>query len=163
MKMAPELEVNMAFKRLRDLAFVLFMGLLCAGGASGVEPEAVKKGERYYLSIPLGYWVYRGEAKRCGLPSDRMRCDGSEETTICWYAQNACERAYLTDSAMVEKAAFSPGEPSCSGFTLAGEWPAVLFTSPEECRKAAVTPVDFEIEKAYGYYGSKLIVKRKSR
>src|SRR5262245_15061461 len=153
----------MSSGKTRALAFLLCMDLLTIRETSGVEPAAVKKGERYYLSIPVGYWVYRGEATRCGLPSDRMRCDGSEVQTICWYAQNACERAFLADSATGEKAALSPGEPSCSGLTLAGEWPAVLFSSVEECRKAAALPGEFDIEKAYGYYGSRLVVKRKSR
>ena len=120
--MAPGVEVSMSSKRLRILGFLLLMGLLGASTASGVEPEAVKKGERYYLSIPLGYWVYRGEAKRCGLPLDKMRCDGSEEQTICWYAQSACDRSCMADSITVEKTTLFPGETNCSGFTLAGEW-----------------------------------------
>jgi hypothetical protein len=153
----------MSSKRARQLAFLLCMGLLTIREAPGIEPEAVRKGERYYLSIPLGYWVYRGEAKRCGLPLDRMRCDGSEEQTICWYAQSACDRACLADSATVEKTSLYPGETNCSGFTLAGEWPAVLFSSAEDCRKAAAGPGDFDIDKAPGYYGSKLVIKRKSR
>ena len=152
----------MASTRLRILGFLLLTGLLCAGRASGVEPEAVRKGERYYLSIPLGYWVYRGEAKRCGLPLDKMRCEGSEEQTICWYAQSACDRSCMADSASAEKATLFPGETSCSGFTLGGEWPAVVFSSADECRKAALSR-DFEVDKPYGYYGSKLIVKRKSK
>jgi hypothetical protein len=69
----------------------------------------------------------------------------------------------MADSASLEKATLFPGETSCSGFTLGGEWPAVVFSSAEECRKATALSREFDVDKPYGYYGSKLIVKRKNK
>ena len=153
----------MTYRSTYDLALWLALGALFGGEVSAVGPGAVRKGERFYLSIAVDYWVYRADAKACGLPSDKVRCEGSEDRTICAYSQGACEWAYLADIATEEKVILFPSEKKCSGFTVAGEWSAVLFPSAEECRKADPAGRDLVIEKVLGYYGSKIIVRRKNK
>ncbi|HEV8338020.1 MAG TPA: hypothetical protein VGR67_16540 [Candidatus Polarisedimenticolia bacterium] len=148
--------------RFWGLALWLMIGVLFGSDASAVSPGAVKKGERFYLAAPVSYWVYRADAKACGLPMGQVRCEGSKDLTVCFYAQGACEWAYAADAAAEEKVVLFPGEASCGGFMVAGEWSAVLFASPEECRNAVPATRNLLIEKVFGYYGSRMIVRRKS-
>ena len=142
------------------LATWLILGGLFGCDALAVEPSAVTKGEPYYVAIPLSYWVYRSDAKACGLPADRVKCEGNEDRTICFYSQSACERAYVVETATDEKIIMFPNEARCAGIKLAGEWRFVVSASVEECRKAIAANGDFMVEKVYGYYGSRMIVRR---
>jgi hypothetical protein len=150
----------------RPVAWLL-MGALLTGHVSAAGPDVVRKGERYYVSIPMAYSVYKADAKTCDLPLDKVRCERAGEDaadlTICAYSQGACERAYLADTVSEEKVVLFPSEAKCGGFTLSGEWPAVVFSSVEECRKAAPLSRALVLERVSGYYGSKIIVKRKNR
>ncbi len=145
------------------LALRLILGALLASDASAVSPEAVKKGQPLYLSIPLKYSVYRADATTCGLPADKVRCEGIEEMTICAYAQGACERAYLADTPTLEKISLFPNEKQCGGFTVAGEWGLVLYSSLEECQKAVRNSGDLVVDAVPGYYGSKIIIRRRTQ
>lgn len=158
------LERSVALKILGQYLLVLWLvaGSLFAGEAPAPGAGVVRKGERYFLSIPLSYFVYRADAKACGLPLERVRCEGSGDTTICSYSQSACERAYVADTVTEEKVVLFPGEAKCSGFTIAGEWHSLLFSSFEECRKAIPASRDLILEKAPGYYGSRIVARRKS-
>jgi len=142
------------------LAAWLTLGGLFGCEVMAVEPSAVKKGEPYYVSIPLSYWVYQSDAKACGLPADKVKCEGKEDRTVCFYSQNACERAYIADTATDEKIVMFPNEAKCAGFTLAGEWTIAVSPSAEECRKSITANGDLTVEKVYGYYGSKMILRR---
>jgi len=139
------------------------MGALFGGDTTAVAPDAFKLGGRFFLSIPISYSVYKADARACALPSDKVRCEGSNDLTICAYSQRSCERAYLADLASEEKVTLFPSEAKCSGFTVAGEWSAVLFSSEEECRKAVPATREFVIEKVPGYYGSRIVVTRKKK
>lgn len=141
------------------LAFWLTLAGLFGRDVLAIEPEAVKKGERYYVSIPLSYWVYNADAKACGLSADRVKCEGSEDRTVCFFSQNACERSYIAESATNEKIILFPNDSKCAGFTLAGEWTSAVSVSAEECRKAIPASGDLTIEKVYGYYGSRMILR----
>ena len=152
----------MPYARSQGLALWLMMGVLFGGDASAASPGTVKKGERFYLSSPVSYWIYRADAQACGLPLDKVRCEGSKDLTICVYAQGACEWAYAADTATEEKVSLFSSEARCGGFTVAGEWSAVLFSSAEECRQAVPASGNLMIERVFGYYGSKMIVRRKS-
>lgn len=138
----------------------LMLAGLSGRGVLGIEPPAVKKGEPYYVSIPLSYWVYQSDAKACGLPADRVKCEGNDDHTICFFSQNACERAYIAETATDEKISMFPSETKCAGITLAGEWGLVVSASAEECRSAISANGDIIVEKVFGYYGSKMIVRR---
>ena len=144
-----------------DLALWLVLGLLFVVDVSAVGPETVKKGQMLYLSIPLRYSVYRADIATCGLPADRVRCEGSGELTICAFAQSACEGAYLADTTTVEKIILFPNEKKCGGFTVAGEWGLVLHTTLEDCQRALRSAGDVVVEAVPGYYGSKMIVRRR--
>jgi len=150
-------------RRLGELALWLLLVALFASDVSAVGLEAVKKGQQLYLSIPLKYSVYKADAKTCGLPADKVRCEGSGGMTICAYAQGACERAYLADTATVEKIIMFPSEKKCGGFTVAGEWGLVLHSSPEDCQKAIRSAADLVVDAVPGYYGSKIIIRRRTQ
>ena len=157
------IEEAMSCRGTYGLAFWLLMGALLSGNSRADGPGAVRKGERYYLSIPLSYSVYRADAKACGLPLDKVKCEGSKDLTICGYSQSACERAYVADIVTEEKVILFPSEAKCGGFTVAGVWSAVLFSTVEECQRAVPASRDLILEKVSGYYGSKIVVKRKDR
>ena len=139
------------------------IGALFGGEVSAVGPEAVKKGQQFYLSIPLKYSVYKADAITCGLPPDKVRCGGSGDLIICAYAQSACERAYIADTATMEKIILFPSEKKCGGFTVAGEWGLVLYSSLEDCQKALRSTGDLVVDPVPGYYGSKMIVRRRTK
>jgi len=135
---------------------------LMGSDALSASPVTVEKGERYYLSVPVSYWIYQTDAKKCGLPLIKVKCQGDKDLTICAYSQGACESAYVADSATEEKVTLHSSDANCGGFTLTGEWSALLFPSAQECLKAVPASRDFMIEKVPGTYGSRMIVKRKS-
>ena len=153
----------MTYRRLCDLAPWLMIGALFGGEVSAVGPEAVKKGQQFYLSIPLKYSVYKADAITCGLPPDKVRCGGSGDLIICAYAQSACERAYIADTATMEKIVLFPSEKKCGGFTVAGEWGLVLYSSLEDCQKALRSTGDLVVDPVPGYYGSKMIVRHRTK
>ncbi len=144
----------------RRLALWLTLAGLFSCDVPAIESPAVKKGEPYYVSIPLSYWVYQSDAKACGLPADKVKCEGNEDRTICFYAQGACERTYIAEAATDEKIVMFPNDAKCAGFTITGEWSVTVFASVEECRKAISTNGGLTVEKIYGTYGSKMILRR---
>src|SRR6185436_7798335 len=75
------------------LALWLMTAMWLGSDASAASPVRVEKGERYYLSTPVSYWIYQVDAKKCGLPLDKVKCQGDKELTICAYSQGACEWA----------------------------------------------------------------------
>jgi len=152
----------MAFRSTDSRGLSMVLAALLLIGSTG-ELEAVQKGERFYLSIPVSYFVYQADAKTCALPPDRVRCEGGGDVTICSYRETACGWTYIADVATAEKVLLYPSEKGCSGFTIAGDWSAVLFPSVEECRNATGTDQGLVIEKVYGTYGTRMIVRRKSR
>lgn len=129
---------------------------------SATGPAAVKKGDRFYLAIPVSYSLYKSDAAECGIPLEQVRCEGARDMTICKYSQDACAWAYVLDTASPEKVALKPTEKKCPGFSLAGEWAAVLLPTADECRKAVGAARDLTIEKVSGSYGTQMILRRKS-
>lgn len=146
-----------------DLGLWLILGMLFGGDALAAAPETVKKGQPLYLSIPLKYSVYRADATTCGLPADKVRCEGGGDLTICTYAQGACERAFLVETATVEKIMLFPSSKKCGGFTVAGEWGLVIHASVEDCQKALRSAGDIVVDAVPGYYGSKMVVRHRTQ
>ena len=155
--------MRVIWDRRWDLGLWLILGMLFGGNASAAGPETVKKGQPLYLSIPLKYSVYRADATTCGLPADKVRCEGGGELTICAYAQGACERAFLVETATMEKITLFPNEKKCGGFTVAGEWGLVLHASVEDCQNALRSAGGIVVDAVPGYYGSKIIVRRRTQ
>jgi hypothetical protein len=148
--------------RTCGLALWLMTAMMLGSDASAASPITVEKGERYFLSAPVSYWIYQADAKKCGLPLDKVKCQGDKDLTNCAYSQGACEWAYVADNATDEKVTLYSSDANCGGFTLTGEWPALLFASAQECLKAVPASRDFMLEKVLGTYGSRMIVRRKS-
>jgi hypothetical protein len=144
------------------LALWLMTAMWPGSDASAAPPITVEKGERFYLSAPVSYWIYQADAKKCGLPLDKVKCQGDKDLTICAYSQGACEWAYVADIAADEKVTLYSSDANCGGFTLTGEWSALLFASAQECLKAVPASRDFMLEKVLGTYGTRMIVRRKS-
>jgi hypothetical protein len=68
----------------------------------------------------------------------------------------------MADIATNEKVTLYSSDAICGGFTLTGEWSALLFASAQECLKAVPASRDLMLEKVLGTYGSRMIIRRKS-